>query len=57
MFTKLIVNTGIISILLEAVVGILVYFGILILLKDKFLNTILEKTKEKFMSFRTKAEN
>jgi O-antigen/teichoic acid export membrane protein len=52
---KLIVNTGFLSIILQCIVGASVYLGILLLFKDKFLNTILEKIKSKFSDMKLRA--
>jgi len=46
---KLIVNTGMITIILQGIVGVVAYGGILILLKDKFLNRIIENVKQKII--------
>lgn len=51
-FTKLIINTGIISILLQCVVGVAVYVGMLLLLKDKFLYRIIDTVKSKFLGLK-----
>lgn len=50
--TKLIVNTGVISICLQCAVGIIVYVGMLFLLKDKFLYRIIDTIKLKFLRLR-----
>ncbi len=52
---KLIVHIPVASIISQIIVGILTYIGILILFKDRFLNTILEKVKEKLNGLRVKA--
>lgn len=52
--TKLIINTGIISLLLQCIVGVVVYVGILFLLKDKFLYKVIDTIKAKFLSFKEK---
>ena len=46
--TNLIIDSGIISIVLKCVVGVLIYFVMLLLLKDKFLYKIIDTAKEKF---------
>ena len=52
---KLIVHIPVASIISQIIVGILTYIGILILFKDRFLNTILEKVKEKLNGLKVKA--
>lgn len=47
---KLIINKSLITIILQVLIGSMTYIGMLILFKDKFLYTILEKIKEKFSS-------
>ena len=44
---KLIISKPVMTIIVQMIVGISVYIGMLILFRDKFLNTILEKVKEK----------
>ena len=44
---KLISDTGILSVMLQCIVGFSVYIGMLILFRDKFLNTIIDKIKSK----------
>ena len=44
---KLIISKPVMTIILQMIVGISVYIGMLILFRDKFLNTILGKVKEK----------
>lgn len=46
---KLFIKTGIITIILQCSIGVIVYVGILILLKDNFLKTILNKIQSKFV--------
>lgn len=43
------INKNLISIIAQVGVGALVYFGILLILKDEFLKTILDKIKVKFV--------
>ena len=52
---KLIGLKPVLSVIAQIVVGIAVYVGMLILFRDKFLNTILEKIKEKFSNFKLRA--
>ena len=54
---KLVVHNGVASILVQMAVGTIVYIGMLIIFRDKFLNTILEKIKEKLSGFRQKVQN
>ncbi len=49
---KLIINTGVISIVVQCIVGVLVYVGILFLLKDKFLYRIVDTIKSKFLNLK-----
>ncbi|MCI9064048.1 MAG: flippase [Clostridia bacterium] len=48
--TKLIVSTGVISIVTQMVVGIAVYGMVLIILKDEYLYMFLSKLREKVLS-------
>jgi O-antigen/teichoic acid export membrane protein len=50
-------KSGFISIIIKCVVGASVYLGLLILFKDKFLNTILEKVKSKFVDMKLRFQN
>ena len=50
--TNLIIDAGIISIILKCVVGVLIYFVMLLLLKDKFLYKIIDTVKEKFITLK-----
>ena len=52
---KLIGLKPVLSIIVQMAVGVTVYIGMLILFRDKFLNTILEKIKEKFSNLKVKA--
>ena len=45
--TKIIVSTGMISIILQVIVGIIVYGFILIRLKDEYLYMLLRRIYEK----------
>jgi len=54
---KLVIHNGVASVLVQIVVGAIVYIGMLILFRDKFLNTILEKIKEKISGLRLKSES
>jgi len=49
---KLIIKTGLLSLILQCGIGAIVYIGMLILFKDKFLNTIIDKIKSKFSGLR-----
>jgi len=51
---KLIIKTGILSIILQVGAGVIVYIGILILLKDRFLRNILDTIKTKISSLKYK---
>lgn len=51
---KLIGLKPVLSIIVQMAVGVTVYIGMLILFRDKFLNTILEKIKEKFSNLKVK---
>ena len=42
--------SGIISVVVQIIVGVIVYFGILILYKDEFVYLLLEKLRTKFMA-------
>lgn len=44
---KWIISVGLISLILQGVVGVVVYVSMLILLKDKFLNKIIDTVKSK----------
>lgn len=46
-FTKLFISTGIESIILEMVVGVIVYIGILIILKDEYIYMFIDKVRNK----------
>ena len=48
------ITNNLLSILIQVVVSIVVYFGILIIMKDKFLNEIIEVFKSKLLSKRRK---
>ena len=54
---KLIINKAVIKIIVQMIVGVVAYIGMLILFKDKFLNTILEKVKSRILGFRLKEQN
>ena len=54
---KLIVHIPVACIISQIIVGILTYVGMLILFKDKFLNTILEKVKEKLGILKLRTQN
>ena len=51
---KLLISTGILSILLQMIIGIVVYVIMLIVFKDKFFNTIIERIKSKLFDFKNK---
>ena len=53
---KLIVHTPVVSIIAQITVGVLTYIGMLILFKDKFLNTIIETVKAKLASLRPRPQ-
>lgn len=46
-FTKIFISTGIQSIILEVIVGVIVYLGILILLKDEYIYMFINKIRKK----------
>lgn len=48
--TKLIISTGMLSIILQMAVGIVVYVIILIILKDEYLYMFLNKVREKIFN-------
>ena len=50
--TNFIIETGIVSIILKCVVGVLIYLIMLLLLKDKFLYKIIDTVKGKFMTLK-----
>ena len=54
--TKLIVSTGMASIVLQMIVGVLVYGIILILLKDEYLFMFLNKVRNKLLNNKTVEE-
>lgn len=43
------INKNVVSIIVQVGIGALVYFGILLILKDEFLKTVLDKIKVKFV--------
>ena len=47
MFTKVFVSKGIVSIIVEVIVGALVYVSILLILKDEYLHMFIDKIKNK----------
>lgn len=51
------VISGPVSILIQMIVGAIVYIGMLILFRDKFLNTILERIKGKISEFKLRFQN
>lgn len=53
---KLIVHTPVVSIIAQITVGVLTYIGMLILFKDKFLNTIIETVKAKLTSLKPRPQ-
>lgn len=53
---KLIVHTPVVSIIAQITVGVLTYIGMLILFKDKFLNTIIETVKAKLASLKPRPQ-
>lgn len=57
LLVKLIITKSAIKIVLQMIVGIGVYVGMLILFRDKFLNTILERIKSKLLALKLKAQN
>ncbi len=44
---KIFVKTGVLTIILQCSIGLLVYVGLLILLKDRFMRSIIDKVKSK----------
>ena len=57
LLVKLIIHMPVISIIIQIIVGISAYIGMLILFRDKFLNTIIEKVKEKLFGLRLRTQN
>ena len=51
--TKLFVKAGLASLCLQCIVGVIVYVGLLFLLKDKFLYRIINTIKAKFLQLKT----
>lgn len=54
---KFIIHKPAILIIIQMLVGVSVYIGMLILFRDKFLNTIIDKVKEKFSSLKLRFQN
>lgn len=55
LLVKMLIKNPSLSVVLQMITGISIYLGMLILFKDKFLNNILEKVKERF--FKLKFQN
>ena len=55
LLVKLIGLKPVLSIIIQMAVGVGVYVGMLIIFRDKFLNTILDKIKEKLSGLRVRA--
>lgn len=51
--TKLFIKAGLASLCLQCIVGVIVYVGLLFLLKDKFLYRIINTIKAKFLRLKT----
>ena len=56
LLVKLIIHAPVISIVIQIIVGIGAYTGMLILFRDKFLNTIIGRVKEKIFGLKAKAQ-
>ena len=56
LLVKLIIHAPVISIVIQIIVGIGAYIGMLILFRDKFLNTIIGRVKEKIFGLKAKAQ-
>lgn len=54
---KLVIHKPIFTIICEMVLGFATYIGVLILLRDRFLNTILERIKGKVSEFKLRFQN
>ena len=57
LLVKLIIHKIAITIILQMIVGVAVYVGMLILFRDKFLNTILDRIKGKITDFKLRFQN
>ena len=54
---KLAIHKPVITILIQMIMGICTYVGMLILFRDRFLNTVLERIKEKISEFKLRFQN
>lgn len=54
---KLVIHIPAVTILAQMIVGVAVYIGMLILFRDKFLNTILDRVKGKISDFKLRFQN
>ena len=57
LLVKMIIHIPVISIIIQIIVGISIYMGMLILFRDKFLNTIIGKVKEKLFGLKFRIQN
>ena len=46
--SKFIVNTGIATIILQVILGVVTYIAVLMLLKEDYIYTFINKLKERF---------
>ena len=49
MLTKIFISTGMTSIVVEVIIGVIVYLGILLALKDEYLYMIINKVRSKIL--------
>lgn len=54
---KLVLYKPVLTIIVQMLIGIGAYIGMLLIFRDKFLNTILEKIKGKFSEFKLRFQN
>jgi len=54
---KFVIHHAVVTILVQMLVGVCVYIGMLILFRDRFLNTILERIKGKISEFKVRFQN
>lgn len=57
LLVKMIIHIPVISIIIQIIIGISIYIGMLILFRDKFLNTIIGKVKEKLFGLKYRIQN
>ena len=54
---KLAIHKPVITILIQMVMGVCTYIGMLVLFRDRFLNTVLERIKGKVSEFKLRFQN